>query len=167
MDTDLYKLRRFALAIGLILFLYAIAGVRLADSFTIHPLGIPLVIARPRVFEWGLVIASIYTAVRYWYYGFITATSPRRMREIIKHRKYPLVKDSSQAADMMRQHFPGVEDFNLSTNVPGQATIVFDCAKLPSRTKLSCAYRDIDYSAPIWVNALAIATLIVARTLNG
>ena len=46
MTPDLQKLRRFALAIGLLLITYSVALVELDVGETVRPLGIPLKISR-------------------------------------------------------------------------------------------------------------------------
>lgn len=80
MNPDLEKLRRFALAVGLILITYSIAAVELATGETIHPLGLPLKINRPEYLGIGLAIASFWGMARYFYYALLGTRLALRKR---------------------------------------------------------------------------------------
>lgn len=83
-DIDIQKLRRFSLSFGLILFAYSITGIEIDTPARISPFGLPLIIKRPNLFGWGLVIAAIYGSARYFYYASIIKFSPRKRRKILK-----------------------------------------------------------------------------------
>ena len=76
--------RRFALAVGLVLLVYSLAGVELSKGDTITPLGIPLKIMRPDWLSMGLVFASIYATYRYVLHAMYMRESPRRSRYELK-----------------------------------------------------------------------------------
>ena len=59
---DLERLRRFALAIGLVTLTYGVAGISLTAGATVSPFGIPFTISRPDFLPVGLAIASLYAA---------------------------------------------------------------------------------------------------------
>jgi len=77
---DLAKIRRFALVVPLILCTLVLAGVKLDTPLRVEPLGIPLLVQRPDLLSVGLVIAAIYSTLRYVYYGMLIQPSPMRAR---------------------------------------------------------------------------------------
>jgi hypothetical protein len=77
---DLNQLRRFALAMGLLLLTSIIAGVTLDGDLRVSPFGIPFRIARPDLVPLGLALAAVYGLARYYYYGIMLAVSPYRAR---------------------------------------------------------------------------------------
>jgi hypothetical protein len=79
-DAELNRLRRFSLAVGLILITYLLAGINVEPNSGISAFGVPFRIARPDLLPVGLAIASFCAAVRFHYYGLMLATSPHRKR---------------------------------------------------------------------------------------
>jgi len=155
MDTELSKLRRFALAIGLVLFLYSIAGVRLASPATITPLGIPLVITNPGVFEWGLVVASIYGALRYWYYGYVKNVSPSKARRLLFNGEYK-VTDAWQMSEVASRYLPGMEHYVsiVKTTLNEKWAGAAGAEKLKGAARFWVPLDMVDFTAPIWLNAM-------------
>ncbi len=88
-NIDLNKTRRFALAIGLVLFVYSIAGLSLDLDKTLTILGIPLMINNPKLIGIGLIICSIYATLRYLYYGIITGITPKKARDNLLNNRFP------------------------------------------------------------------------------
>ena len=82
--TDLWKIRRLALAVAVILITIVLASVEIETPAKISPLGIPLLIKRPDLLTIGLVIVSVYSSLRYVYYGFLAKPSPMRIRRQLK-----------------------------------------------------------------------------------
>ena len=80
MDTDLEKIRRFALAAALILISYVVAGIRVDPNAHISPLGIPFVVKRSGLLPIGIALACLFSMVRFVYYGHMLGTSPYRKR---------------------------------------------------------------------------------------
>lgn len=92
MTPDLQKLRRFSLALGVILFSYVVAGfdpVRDADGEA--TVNLPLVefkIGNPDYIPIGLVVASVWGLVLFWYYGLMLQRAPwRHRREVLREAK--------------------------------------------------------------------------------
>ena len=180
MTPDITKLRRFALSIGLILFFYAIAGVELDVAKSITPLGIPLVIKRPNLLGICLVVASIYAAVRYWYYSTIVSISPASARKFLRSGLFPLGtgKDlrgdtalrHEQAALIFGRYFPrmGIATSEITvkqtTDLEGTRFSGVEIpTSLPWRTRMLIWLENLDYAAPVWVNIIAITLYFVMR----
>lgn len=85
MTPDLERLRRFALGSALVLIAYVAAGVDLEGGASISLFGIPFNIHRPELLPLGLVLASSYSLVRFYYYGFMLSSSPGRNRKDLLH----------------------------------------------------------------------------------
>jgi hypothetical protein len=83
-QAEITKLRRFSLTIGLILLVYSIAGVQLDSPAKIAPLGIPLIIRHPELLGIGLVLASVYGTLAYFYYANIVVMSPMKVRRLLQ-----------------------------------------------------------------------------------
>jgi hypothetical protein len=79
--ADLLKIRRFCFSVALILITYSIAGVKLDVPAKVQPLGIPFLIERPDLLAIGLVIASMFSSLRFVYYGMLINPSPMRARK--------------------------------------------------------------------------------------
>lgn len=174
MATDVPKLRRFALGVGLILFVYSLAWVQLAEFISISPFGIAFEIARPRVIELGVVIVSLYAALRYWYYSFIKNTSPFRARALLLKHEYPYetFSEPSQARETINRVFPRLtqEAFKIDpTGDRGSGTCLvdIDSAKISWQVRVWTWLENLDYSAPIWVNGTAIMMFFLSRASNG
>lgn len=90
---QLQKLRRFSLAIGVILFSYVVADLTPVieqeativekEAATITLFSTKFKIGRPDLIPIGLVLASFWGLVRYWYYGPMTELAPWRHRRKI------------------------------------------------------------------------------------
>ncbi len=171
MGTDLSKLRRFALAIGVILFFYAIAGVRVVDYVSITPFGISLEIDQPRVLEWALAMVSIYATLRYWYYGFIAVASPSEVRGHLRKGKLPPIGSTSHARDLVRRYLPGLDEgkaeYVIKEHTQQGWIVHVSVDKLPYKTRILAGLDFLDYTAPIWVNGMAIMMFFVSRASNG
>jgi len=79
-EPDLEKLRRFALAVGLVTLTYSVAGISLTPDAAISVLGLTFKVSRPGLLPVGIVIASLYSIIRFYYYGFMLKKSPYRVR---------------------------------------------------------------------------------------
>lgn len=79
-EPNLEKLRRFALAVGLITLTYSVAGISLTPDAGISVLGMTFKVSRPGLLPVGIVIASLYAIIRFYYYGFMLKKSPYRVR---------------------------------------------------------------------------------------
>ena len=77
---DVERLRRFALAAGLLLLTYVAAGISLDTDLHVAPLGIPFRISRPELLPIALVLATLCGMLRFYYYAVMLADSPFRVR---------------------------------------------------------------------------------------
>ena len=174
MATDVPKLRRFALGVGLILIVYTLAWVQLAKLINISPFGMSFEIARPSVIEWGLLIVCIYAALRYWYYSFIKNISPFRARTLLLKHEYPYetFSETSQAHEIITRFFPRLtqEAFKvegIGGGESGTCSVYIDSAKISWKVRVWTGLENLDYSAPIWVNGMAIIMFFVSRASYG
>ena len=69
MNPDVERLRRFGLIVALVLISYAAAGVELDLEAKFSLLGLPFIVRRPDLVLLGLMLASVYALVRFYYYG--------------------------------------------------------------------------------------------------
>lgn len=79
-EPDIEKLRRFSLVIALITLTYSVAGISLTPNAGISVIGLAFKVSRPDLLPIGLVIASFYVMIRFYYYGFMLKKSPFRVR---------------------------------------------------------------------------------------
>jgi|CXWL01.1.fsa_nt_gi hypothetical protein len=87
-DTD--KLRRFSLGVGVALLIYAVAGGHIGQS--LQTVLIPIVhFDRPQFLLGALVLASIYSTSRYWYYGIRLSQTRGKIREYLRKEGSVLV----------------------------------------------------------------------------
>ena len=157
------KLRRFALTIGLMLFTYSIAGVQLDSPAKMSPLGVPLIVSRPRLLDVGLLLASLWAVGRFWYYGMVLNVSPLRARRRLRRGILP----DGRPDDNINAH---AQQFELSTvrYFPSlgrrrvQVGLVADPKTRPSIQSVPVMTRyllvpleNLDFLAPIWVNVCA------------
>jgi hypothetical protein len=77
---DIDKLRRFSLVVALIILTYSIAGISLIPDRDLFIMGFPFKILRPDLLPIGLIMASIYTMIRFYFYGFMLRKSPYCVR---------------------------------------------------------------------------------------
>ena len=170
---DLYRLRRFALAVGLVLFTYSLAAVELDMGETIRPLGVPLTVNSPEWLGIGLAVASLYALARFWYYGMATTTTPAakrrsRLGELGVTRRYKIdnswrafPSDLRSQRDLVADVFPRIPGtrIKLFPEPPGGGTIMkIECIEIPLLLRLAARLQDVDYTAPIWVNGIALLT---------
>ncbi len=174
MAPELQKLRRFALAIGVILITYSLAGVTLEAPAKISPLGIPLTIHRPDLLPAGLALASVYSMLRYIYYGAMLSESPARRRRFWRRKPLyhtpPAVELDMQAWrkrwSEIGDNFPKVMgriaahriEKRDRKNEDGRTVAVESMIPIiPWPVRIAARLEEADYFAPIWVNLLAIA----------
>ena len=170
--SDLEKLRRFCLAIALILITYVLAGVRVDSSKTVSLLGLPLTILRPELIPIGLIIASVYSTARFWYYGFMLRSSPRKTRKrfLAEFRSDPN-KPGTYHARLTSQHqsdwiqeqfekvlpqFPRRRAELRPIKESQQGDRRFFLLEVPRRILLAAYFEDLDYTSPIWLNVVAL-----------
>lgn len=182
--VELARLRRFALAAGIILLTYALAAVELDVGETVRPLGVPLRISHPEWLGIGIAAAAAYGMLRFWYYGVMTSESPAaRRRRVLADagigRDFSAVREINvpdHNRDSLTQHFQGAfprvlgASVTLSLAHPDdtardvQETLGFDpvpqvkSLNVPMRVRVAMWCEQADYTAPIWFNIAALAT---------
>ena len=87
-EPDLEKLRRFSLMVALIVLTYSLAGITMVPDSNISVVGLTFKVSRPSLLPIGLVIASLYVMIRFYYYGFMLKKSPYRIRRDILDNLY-------------------------------------------------------------------------------
>ena len=179
MDIDLNKIRRFSLLIGLILLSYSWAGVELDTPARISPLGIPLKIKHPDLIGIGLLIASFYSTLRYWYYAVLTGTTPKMARQRLQDGFLPdgsrgstepsksvNYKDIDTYTFIVEKEvekyfpvFPKQEKTKFEVKSKGKH---FEINILPNKSiKILGFLHDFDYFSPIILNTIAIFSFII------
>ena len=164
--ADIDRLRRFALFIALIIITYSIAGVKLDAPAKVSPLGIPFVVNRPDLLPFGLVLASLYSVVRYIYYGYVVQLSPTQARQLLR-RGIPVHTPTSgiseddfaqRIADEVKQYFPraGLLEAKSSTyqRFGGDSLLNFRIS-VPKGLWILSFLGDIDYALPVIANVVA------------
>ena len=167
---DLDKLRRFTLTIGMILLVYSLAGVKLQSPAQIRPLGIPLEISHPEYLPVGLILASLYAALRFWYYGVKRSHTPAFIQHAFINRvtvSYPAGQNVASINDVLRI-FPPV--FGKLPQIKfvsdSDSKTKHGVLEIPWQIKVACWLENADYLAPIWVNVIAVlAALLLVFTL--
>ena len=186
MKPDLEKLRRFALAIGLVLITYSLAVAAVEPDPTVSILGLKFSFNRAWI-PAGLVLTSAYSLIRFWLYGVATTDSPRRVRmttllrfegEVTKaaFRRINLnaVRDREseirwrKKVEFEEAEFEEVKAAVLATypRVAGKSPQFKDGGPLdvPVACRVAAWFQDLDYLAPIWVNALALGCFFLGQT---
>ncbi|TAJ10408.1 MAG: hypothetical protein EPO61_02930 [Nitrospirae bacterium] len=175
MDQDLSRLRRFALTVGVILIVYIASGIELPNKPTVIVFGTPLDVTKPKFFELGLLLISLYATLRYWYHSWIQNPSPSRIRRRLRRGEFGLVrfvKDENELTNMIRRYLPGMEQkFTIRTSTRAEASGLFQVCKvegkellqIPWKTRLWSVIDNLDYTAPLWINGIGIILFLLTK----
>lgn len=161
--TDIWKIRRLALAVAVILITIILASVEIETPAKISPLGIPLLIKRPDLLTIGLVIVSVYSSLRYVYYGFLAQPSPMRIRRQLKTGnllKFPMpfepIKYVEMVTNEIEKQFPRFGNKKVTYHATaGEHTKV--TVSIPPIIHVLCWIENVDYTLPIWANVAALS----------
>jgi len=166
---DLARLRRFALAAGLVLLGYSCAGVSLKPAAEINPLGIPLTIARPELLPLVLALVSVYALARFAYYGLMRSPSPARSRKQLLLQlgddlasAFPHEEAAHAFFLELRGWYPTVLGRTATIHTPAlvqkanHVEVRVTEFKVPKRVRLATWLEQLDYTAPVWVNFCAL-----------
>ena len=172
MDTYIEKLRRFSLTFGLFLLTYSIAGVKLTTPINISPFGISFTIERPELLGYGLVIGTVYGAIRYFYYALLISLPPAEARKKLLSGKLingfciyddgtPLERNIAKflndATNEVEKYFPVLPwKEKIQANVNRKNPYIFHKFEIPSSTKILVRLQDLDYYLPIWFNIISL-----------
>jgi hypothetical protein len=175
---ELERLRRFCLAIALVLVTYVFAGMRVDASKAISILGLPLTMSHPELIPVGLMIASGYSALRFWYYGFTLRRSPRRKRsqilrrfKYIKAGKYSALSlmsfsDKDHLEELVNAAFPQFPRKAAILSIIKEGSTPRIILTIPRRIIVAGWFEDIDYSAPIWLNLIALILAVFSLMMH-
>lgn len=166
METlDISKIRRFALAIALILTTLVLAEVEIETPVRIAPLGFPLIIRSPDLLTRALVIASVYAILRYIYYGMLAQPSPMRTRRILLSGKtlhtpsagINIEEFAEQAEKEVERYFPMIGNQRVNFQAIQDHAGCHIEIKVPPIVRAVCWIENLDFLLPIFANILAIA----------
>jgi hypothetical protein len=171
---DLEKIRRFALAVALILSTLVLAGVKLETPLHVAPLGIPLIVQRPDLLSIGLVLAAIYSMLRYVYYGMLIQPSPMRARrELTGGKSYAwktgdttgvLQQARSDFQARVDRWFPQIGRHRVTfTATLGQGATGVNDVNVPRLVRVMCWIENLDFMLPIGANVAAVGLWIGSR----
>lgn len=166
MNPDLTKLRRFSLTIALLLITYSLAIIELPDKISLSFLGAGAKVDS----DWlpiGLMLASLYSIFQFYFYGVLLSVTPWKARRIL--RTSCAVSDISflmdspkllgKAGDVIRsdiaKYFPGVS-FSAGFRLTHTGYEMEFTVPETTKTTLYGGIRNVDYAAPIWLNAIAL-----------
>lgn len=85
MTPDVTSLRKFSLVVALILISFSVAGIQLDPSGKASVLGLPFLIQSPKLLAIGLVLASCYGLLHFFYYGVMLSSTPHKSRMEFLH----------------------------------------------------------------------------------
>lgn len=96
------SLRRFSLAIGVLLLSYAIAGISLEQDPSFDLLGIRFHLSRPQLLPYVLLAAAIYGLLRYYYYCVLLTMTPYAVRRDLLNKlvHHIRLKDGFKASQL-------------------------------------------------------------------
>jgi len=160
--TDLWKIRRLALAVAVILITIVLASVEIETPARISPLGIPLLIKRPDLLTIGLVIVSVYSSLRYVYYGFFAQPSPMRIRRQLMSGhlmqlpfQFEPVKYIEMVADELEKRFPRFGNKKVTYHATGGKHTKIT-VNVPLIVHVFCWIENFDYMLPVLANIVAL-----------
>ncbi len=178
------KLRRFSLAVGVILFSYVIAGFRVKEEFELPGFLGAFEIGRPELIPIGLVIASIWGLVRFWYYGLMIELAPWRHRRKIFASAKKVSDEGSYSIEFTRdsecdnfeiilqRHIPRFANRELlskttdiTVDEPPDISEGIEKVKkignrltfnISDRQRAAAWFQDLDFYSPVIVNVIAL-----------
>lgn len=161
---DLPKLRRFALTVGGVLLAYAIAGVELKSPTEVTVFGLQLVVRRPNLIGHALAGTSVYALCRFWLYATVFGVSPMFARRMIRRGETPRIPgrpNFTTAPEDARMAFLEAATHYFPHSVFGRPIAVSRKAgagvKIPIEMSLVAGLENIDFTAPIWLNLIALS----------
>ena len=170
-EPDLQKLRRFALAIGLILITYGLAGVRFVPGEIVRPLGLPLAISDPGLVPIGLVLASIYSAARFFYYGVLMSDTPKQKRKRHLEAATQNIKSSHPNKELLVRQLDTLDSsypkgYQVAPIFPLDPNSDYGDVKdvnidIAYHRRALASLHGIDYWAPVWFNVAAVVFFVI------
>jgi hypothetical protein len=164
-EHDLGKLRVFSLTVALVLITLSLAGVRLESPAKVQPLGVPLTVDQPELLSIGLVLASVYSVLRFIYFGLLVQPSPIRARSrlLLGSRANTSTTPNSfadfhaQISSEVHRYFPRVGRTPVTFAISQTGNEFTLKVTVPPLVRIVARFEDIDFLAPIWLNLFATA----------
>jgi hypothetical protein len=180
---DIEKIRRFSMAAGLILLTYSAAIVKPSTAISFTIFGVVFNIMNPKYISAGIILASLYGLIRFILYGMIIGRSPSKERSHLLTNKEIdgmhniNLKDKSDIDITMKKleyAFPSIsrenggiivreaiEPFGHGRKEGLHMVVHYSIRFKPTkRTRILSVFHDVDYTAPIWLNVLALMLTI-------
>lgn len=172
METpDLTKIRRLSLVASIVLITLILAKVKLSTPAIISPLGIPLMITKPDVLYVGLSLVSIFSTLRYIYYGMIIKASPMQARKLLLSGK--LVNARTYGASLndfindvkqeVSRYFPPYGNHKVEIHIPKQSENTKELKftlSIPRKVKYINMFEHIDFLFPLICCSCALLSYI-------
>lgn len=158
MEPELEKLRRFCMAVALVLITYVLAGVNIDTSKSVSVLGLPLHISRPELIPIGLIIASVYSTVRFSYFAFLLRRSPANKRRDLKITGVVDPEYYRQFTNDIEKAFPRIGRHRViasSETISTSQMIRIKGLIVPRPVSMMSWFENIDYAAPLLLNIFA------------
>ncbi len=163
-SPSLQRIRAFALSIALILITYSLAGIRLETPARVQPLGIPFIVGRPEYVGIGLVLASLYSIFRFYYYGMLVQPSPMKARFRLQHGSRVdtgaaptnLDEFQKQVTAEIHRYFPRIGKERVRFEIAQLGNELCLNVTVPALVRWVARLEDFDFLAPIWVNVVAL-----------
>lgn len=175
METpDLSKIKRFALAIALMLITLVLAEVELETPVRIAPLGIPLVIRRPDLLTIGLLIIAVYSTLRYVYYGMLAQPSPMRARRVLLSGKpvhtpsigLEIEEFAARFEKEVDRYFPSFGSQKVTFEATRDSSGCRVKLNVPQAVQAVCWIENLDFLLPIVANVAAVCLWGYARAVS-
>lgn len=168
-QPDIDKLRRFALAAGLILITYFVAGVEPSPPVIFSVLGISFQIMSPEYIPIGFILVSLYGGIRFLFYGILINKSPSNIRKsmtlnpTIDNPDMYMIKiepeQKSKVLSELSYAFPYINRLGGVTYKEGISeshNFGYIYFSVNWKTRILATIHDADYTSPVWVNAFAL-----------
>jgi hypothetical protein len=132
-EPDLEKLRRFSLVVALVVITYSVAGIRLEPNTGISVIGMTFKVSRPDLLPIGLVMASVYALLRFYYYGFMHKKSPYRVRrDALDGLENPHPRTSRSKGNKISVYFGQITTFDSSISMSDREKVETYCDEFPN-----------------------------------
>ena len=168
---DPVKLRRFALTLAAILFAFALVGLQVRPE--VQYLGVPFIVRRPHLLPLALIGVAVWAMIRFWYYAMVLNVSPIRARRELRKGNLP---DGQRVSAPDPEGRSSVVDAALGRYYPspvGESFVEYEMQSsskpwtfaikhIPLRNKLLAFGESVDYTAPLWLTALAVGAVIIS-----
>ncbi len=185
--SDVQKLRRFALVVGMTVLAWLVLGVNPKNLPEMDPssnqaetgelsvpyLGNILNMSRAQYIPWFLIVVSLYAGGTYFYHAVLREDTPKRFREatkthsaskIPKFQKSINFSDEKQAMDFdykMRRAFPRVRNQGYESAITNRHNLSMVNYTVPPVSEATARFHDADYHLPWVLNAVVLGVWLL------